>query len=314
VTAPRFRRRRQDGRAPAFAGDFPDDGRDITEVLQAAGPPAWDGTAIEWGGASDAGLPDGGAYPAAVSPAGDYRRAIAQANAEGGLLPRTPYPPYPDPAPAPLRALPRGPDMFPALPPGSPPAQHDPRDTGPQQRLPRYARTAARPRPQRAPDCAIFIWSDLLGQHIMKCGVCLRSRYADPIAAHMPFTFEALRVSAHVSGWRLDAFSRWACPACQGTVNYRTPHCVTFWDMDTAAFRSPGGWPARHWIERLQQERPVTEDHDSPYHAMHAGDPAAEFWITAEAEVDVRGRAAGGVKRGRPAEGVKPGRHAAVAR
>jgi hypothetical protein len=311
MTAPRLRRHRsRDGRQPVFSGDFPATDRDVTEVFPAAD---WDATAYQWGGASSIGLPDGDT-PTAVSPADDYRRAIAQANASADAMPiatlRARYAPRPP-----------GPDMFPALPPGPPPPapQQQPapagqHDTGPQQRLPRYARTAARPRPRRDPDTAIFIWSDLLSQHIMLCGICLRSRYADPIAGTMPFTFESLRVSAHISGWRLDAFTRWACPACQGTVNYRTPHCVTFWDMDTAAFRSPGSWPAWHWIERLQHVRPVTEDHDSPYHAMHAGDPAAEFWITAEVEVDVRGRAAAGVKRGRPADSVKPGRHAAVAR
>jgi hypothetical protein len=221
VTAPRFRRHRSsDGRRPAFAGDFTDDGRDITEVLEAAGPPAWDGATMPLSGLR--GQPR---YTPAADPAEDYRQAIAQANAKPAVAPL-----------ARLRAQPHGPDMFPALPPGPPPApaagQHEPRDTGPQQRLPRYSRTAARPRPQRAPDCAIFIWSDLLGQHIMKCGVCLRSRYADPIAGTMPFTFEALRVSAHVSGWRTDAFSRWACPACQLTPAYWSPRQVIQWDGD----------------------------------------------------------------------------------
>src|SRR5206468_941208 len=76
---------------------------------------------------------------------------------------------------------------------------------------------------------AIFTWSGLLGQHIMLCGVCppqRRERYADPAAAHMPFAFESLRASAYVSGWRLDAFTRWACPACQDTARYHTPRPV----------------------------------------------------------------------------------------
>ena len=49
----------------ALAGDFPGDGRDITEVI---GRPAdWDGTTIEFAGASGAGLPGGIAYDAATS-------------------------------------------------------------------------------------------------------------------------------------------------------------------------------------------------------------------------------------------------------
>jgi hypothetical protein len=51
VTSSRFRRRQQ----PAIPGDFADD-RDITEVLQAGGLPAWDGTTWEGAGI---GLPDG---------------------------------------------------------------------------------------------------------------------------------------------------------------------------------------------------------------------------------------------------------------
>lgn len=123
------------------------------------------------------------------------------------------------------------PETFPALP------QLNPRDTGPQQRLPRISRVTERPRPVRPADAALFAWSALIGQHVMLCGTCppdRRSRYADPIAAHMPFTFEALRVSAHVSGWRLDAFARWACPACQATPHYRAPYGVIQWDPDAA--------------------------------------------------------------------------------
>jgi hypothetical protein len=197
MAAFRWRRRRA-ARKPSFAGDFPDDSRDITEIL---GPP---GT---WSGASATGLPDPGPGPAAA-----YRRAIAQANTEARLLPAPPYQPYPDPWAAPQQ---------PAAPP--PPA---PRDTGPMQRLPRITRVRERQRPQRTPDAAIFIWSALLAQHIMLCGVCLRSRYADPITGGMPFAFESLRQSARASGWRLDTFTRWACPACQQTPAYHSPRPV----------------------------------------------------------------------------------------
>jgi hypothetical protein len=263
----------------------------VTEVFPAAD---WDATAYQWGGASTIGLPDGDT-PTAVSPADDYRRAIAQANA--------------GPETAPLRAQPRGPDMFPALPPAPPPGppaaptrpaparQHD---TGPQ-RLPRYSRTTARPRPRRAPDCAIFIWSDLLSQHIMKCGICLRSRYADPIAGTMPFTFESLRVSAHVSGWRLDAFTRWACPACQGTPAYRSPYPVTHSHPELRALRKAG--------------QPV----DEPVaRAVLGSDPRGELAAVTVAEHDLICDVAAAASEhdliADVAAGVSRGKHAAGAR
>ena len=129
-----------------------------------------------------------------------------------------------------LRAQPR-------FTPADPQPQHDPRDTGPMQRMPRLSRVQQRPRPARPYDAAIFAWSALIEQHVMLCGTCppeRRSRFADPIAWSMPFGFEALRVSAYVMGWRLDAFARWACPACQGTPEYRTPYGVIQWDPDAA--------------------------------------------------------------------------------
>jgi hypothetical protein len=39
-------RRRRDRRAPAFAGDFTDDGRDITEILERVRPADYDGTTV----------------------------------------------------------------------------------------------------------------------------------------------------------------------------------------------------------------------------------------------------------------------------
>lgn len=129
-----------------------------------------------------------------------------------------------------LRAQGQHPETFPAL-PGSP------RDTGPMQRMPRITRIRQQPRPDRPYDAAIFIWSDLIEQFIMLCGTCppkRRSRYADPIAATMPHGFEALRQSAYVMGWRLDAFARWACPACQAGPHYRAPYPVIHWDPDAA--------------------------------------------------------------------------------
>jgi hypothetical protein len=108
----------------------------------------------------------------------------------------------------------------------------------------------------------------------MLCGVCLRSRYADPIAGTMPFTFEALRVSAHVSGWRPDAFTRWACPACQLTPAYWSPRQVTQWDGDALD-------------------------------AYMTGDVRGEFWHRARAEHDLINDVAAGVKHGRHAAGAR---------
>ena len=202
MTAPRFRRHRNpDGRRPAFTGDFPPDSRDITEVLEHVQAPDWDSTTVTL----------------------------------TGLRGQPRYTP---------RATP-GPDMFPALPTAPPPpppaaAQHDPRDTGPQQRLPRYARTAARPRPRRDPDDAIFVWVPSISQHVLLCGMCRWRRHADPITATMPFTFESLRQSAYITGWRLDAFTRWCCPACQGTAAYRSPRPVTHPHPELRALHAAG--------------------------------------------------------------------------
>jgi hypothetical protein len=110
------------------------------------------------------------------------------------------------------------PDMFPALPPG-------PRDTGPQQRLPRLSRTAARPRPRRDPrEMFIPVWVPTLGRHVLLCGMCRWRRHDDPAIAGLPFgIFDALRDSARDAGWALDLFLRWCCPACQDTPAYWSP-------------------------------------------------------------------------------------------
>jgi hypothetical protein len=67
VTFPRFRRRShrsQAGRRPVLDGDFPDDGQDVTELLEKAGPAGQDGTTIAFGGASGAGLDPADVYGA----------------------------------------------------------------------------------------------------------------------------------------------------------------------------------------------------------------------------------------------------------
>jgi hypothetical protein len=63
MNLPRRRRSRPKGRARlALAGDFPDTGESVTEILDRVRPADYDGSTVIFGGASDAGLP-GGAYP-----------------------------------------------------------------------------------------------------------------------------------------------------------------------------------------------------------------------------------------------------------
>jgi hypothetical protein len=203
MSLPFRRRSRPRGAAGlALAGDIPATSEADTEQwLSQIRPADYDGSTVIFTGASEPGQPD----PAPrAEPTARYQ-----------------------PAPA----------AFPAL--------HDtpPRDTGPLQRLPRIARVAQRPRPQRPADAAIFTWSTLISQHIMLCGTCpprRRSRHADPTAATMPFTFEALRDSAYDAGWRLDAFGRWACKACQDTPAYWSPRPVTHFHPEVGRRRHAG--------------------------------------------------------------------------
>lgn len=315
MTFLKFRRRRNpDGRKPAFLDDFPDDDRAVTEIL---GPP---GT---WGGASSIGLPDPDPGPAEtyrraiaqantearLLPAPPPSRSLDEIAADIHALPKTSrhlgelqaewtarlregmddaervgryYPLYPPRAPA--IAPPPGPDPRPAPQQPAPPPPPGPRDTGPMQRLPRITRVRERPRPSRTPDEAIFIWSGLLAQHIMLCGVCLRSRYADPIAAQMPFAFESLRQSAWVSGWRLDTFTRWACPACQQTPAYHSPRPVTHSHPELRRLRKAG--------------KPVNEP---VARAVLGNDPYGEFAARAAAEWDLVAAAAAAANHGKHA-------------
>ena len=208
MTLPFSRRSRE--RRAAIAGDFPETGESIADILKRL---ALDDTEIHGHiHHDDDTRPFAGASGGAMPP--------AEAHREAGLRHAVTLT---DPDTQPLgmlRARPAAPHA---------PAAPRPQDTGPMPKLSKYA---ARPRPQRVADAAIFLWSDLLGQFIMLCGVCppeRRSRYADPVAGHMPFAFDALRVSAWTSGWRLDAFDRWGCPACQMTPAWHARYTVTLW-------------------------------------------------------------------------------------
>lgn len=201
-------------------------------------------------GASGPGLPSAPAYrpdqllagrsgPDMTGPLTDYEILPPSAAPDAG------------PATAPLTAIRvRGPQpaTFPAL----------PDDTGPMRRMPKLRALQQRERPVRPADAFIPVWSPVLGQFIMVCGTCppeRRSRYADPIAGHMPHEFEALRVSAYVSGWRLDAFARWACPACQMTDRYRAPYGVILWDPGAAGAYLRG-------LPQDEQENRQAAEHD----------------------------------------------------
>jgi hypothetical protein len=212
VTAPRFRRRRQDGRAPAVAGDFPDDGRDITEAIGHR-VASWDGTTIRWEGASDIGLPGDDAYPA-VDPAEEYRQAIAQANASPDPAPLAEIraghsPRYP--APGMLRAQPPAPDMFPALqdPPAAPVGYEvTGRETG--QGWPHLFELR----------CA---YPAALAETPIPCDSAHRD--------HTVTSFRALRRSAQAAGWHMDRLEQWVCPrCCQVSTAYRGLYPVTVWD------------------------------------------------------------------------------------
>jgi hypothetical protein len=65
VKLPSRRRSRPRGRARlALAGDFPDTGESVTEVLQRVRPPDYDGRTYQFTGASGPGLPGDGIYAA----------------------------------------------------------------------------------------------------------------------------------------------------------------------------------------------------------------------------------------------------------
>jgi hypothetical protein len=56
----------------------------------------------------------------------------------------------------------------------------------------------------------------------------------------MPFAFESLRQSARAAGWRLDTFTRWACPACQQTPAYHSPRPVAHSHPELRRLRKAG--------------------------------------------------------------------------
>ena len=99
MSLPFRRRSRPRGQARlALAGDFPDPDQTITDMLHAAGPADWDGTTIEFTGASIIGLPEG-VHAFAVKQHGSDTEPLARYQ----------------PAPAAFRALPDA-DYLPPVP------------------------------------------------------------------------------------------------------------------------------------------------------------------------------------------------------
>jgi len=247
VTFPRRRpHRRQDGRTPAFPGDFPDDDRDMTQILGPHRGTVYDGARFEWGGASSIGLPDSDTPPA--SPADDYRQAIAQANTEAEILARA-------------RARRPAPDMFPALPPGPPPVtvRHD---------------------PPAAP-----VGYEIIGRETAKGWPRLGELRCDYPAAlaetpipcdsvHRDGTalsFRDLRRSAQAAGWHMDRLGQWACPrCCQASPEYRGLYPVTVYDPLAAEAHLTGD-PRGENRERARAElalRDRTLDHHEASHVL----------------------------------------------
>ena len=190
MTSSRFRRRRRERRL-ALADDFPDTGETVTEILDRARPPDCDGTTIEWGGASSAGLPDD-AITAIYSIAAV---AVKERGRDTQPLAR-------------LRARGQQPTAFPVLPPAGyglpalPPARPQPEpDPGPE---PPVLAAVPVTEPARIGDELRLpvIWCE--------AAACITWRH-DPEALG-----EAdARQRAIAAGWRADAFGRLTCPACQ---------------------------------------------------------------------------------------------------
>ena len=229
MTLPAFRRSRQPAPSPAAAETF---GR----------IPDWDGTTIEWGGASGAGLPGGDAL---------YRRPGAAARIRQAITAEETAP-WPEP-------------------------------------------------PARPPDGAI--WTILPGGGFgLLCGMDLWRRHADPEAAWYEDYFDALRVSALRAGWHPDLFGRWCCPRCQDDPFYTAPHPLAHYHPGVPhALAGPDPFESvRFWNARA-----ATEHHEDAAAAWIDGDPAAEFWLRAEAEQAMLCRTAEGALHGRHEAGAR---------
>ena len=88
MTLPRRRRSRPKGRARLnLAGDFPDNGETVTEILDRVRPAGYDGRTWQWGGANDIGLMPAPASPPPITMAGRQAPWVMTINTEAPAIP-----------------------------------------------------------------------------------------------------------------------------------------------------------------------------------------------------------------------------------
>jgi hypothetical protein len=213
---PRRRSGRPRGRARlALAGDFPDTGETVTEILDRARPADYDGTTVIFEGASDAGQPDD-RFHGKPGTAGSrfFPPITARAEDEQAAAP-----------PARLRAQPR----YQPQPP--PPAGYS-ATTGP---MPAVGRLAPAIGDALTHDEK---WGPMLAP--LPCGWC---GTPPPVPAGI---LERTRIIGHVNwlaardGWRFDYDMTWTCPQCQQGEAWRAR-------QGQVEVRWPdGGYCARH--------------------------------------------------------------------
>jgi hypothetical protein len=196
MSLPFRRRSRPRGAARlALAGDFPDTGESVTEVLDRVRPADYDGTTVIFGGASDAGQPEAGNPPGS-----GYFSGIGSATTwHPGQ-----YPPDPGPAaepPARLRAQPR------YQPPQQPPPAGYAATTGPMPAVGRLA-PAIGDALTRDPH-----WGPMLTPQ--PCGHC---GTPPPVPDGI---LERTKILGYVNwlagqaGWKYDVDIILTCPPCQ---------------------------------------------------------------------------------------------------
>ena len=101
MTFPFSRRRRE--RQLALAGDFPDTGETVTEIIERVRPASYDARAYTWQGASGTGLPDG---VVAIKRYGEDTEPLARLRARGQQPASFPALPPTQPGAAPAQVLP----------------------------------------------------------------------------------------------------------------------------------------------------------------------------------------------------------------
>ena len=165
------------------------------------------------------------------------------------------------------------------------------------------------PPPGRPHDAAMFEVAEIDGvsQLVLLCGAedersPLRGRHTDPAVNYFAHAYDALRVSALRAGWRPDLFGRWCCPRCVMDPAYAAAKPLAHWHpgVPHAQTGADSFEPVRFWLERA-----ATEHHWDASAAFAAGDPAAEFWFRAEAELDMLTRTAQAAVHGRHEAGAR---------